>query len=302
MLLIDTDPGIDDAHALAMATRAVDHDQLIVTTVAGNVGLGPVTDNARWLLAQWAPSVPLFRGAAAPLVRPAVDAAHIHGEDGLGGLPRERGGVAVREPHAANAIVDAARAHAGQLDVVALGPLTNLALALLLEPSLPDLLRSVTIMGGSPAQHGNASLNAEFNVFADAEAAEVALSRLRRVTLLTWDASLATRFTASELASMWSGDSAEARTLRAIHEHRTTHDAAYAANATFGRPDPLAMAIALRPDCIASSVSHRVHVVHDGGLAHGGTLVDERDTTDDRPPIALPQTFHRDTLIEALTV
>jgi purine nucleosidase len=302
VLLIDTDPGIDDAHALAMATRSVAHDQLIVTTIAGNVGLDRVTDNAEWLLAQWAPSVPLFRGAATPLVGPTVDAAHIHGDDGLAGFPRERATAQVQGPPAASAIVDAARANVGELDIVALGPLTNLALAVLLEPALPDLVRSVTIMGGSPAQFGNASLNAEFNVFADAEAAEVTLSRMRDVTLLTWDTSLETRFTASELARMWSGDSVEARTLRALHEHRMANDAAYAANETFGRADPLAMAVALRPECVATSVAHRIHVVRDGGLAHGGTLVDHLDATSDRPPVVIPQTFHRDILIDALAV
>lgn len=302
MYLIDTDPGLDDAHALAMATRSVDHDQLIVTTVAGNAGLEQVTRNARWLLGELAPSVPVHRGAEAPLVRSHVGAEHIHGADGMAGFPRSSVAAPLRAAHAANAIVDAARENPGRLRIVALGPLTNIALALALEPRLPELVSSLTIMGGSPAQHGNASLNAEYNVFADAEAAEAVLSRMPRASLLTWDASLSTRFSADELAAMWSGGSREARLLRAVHARRCDIDPSYAASADFGRADPLAMAVALRPDCVAATRTHRVHVVHDGGLAHGVTVVDERDATSDRFPVSLPERFHRPALLDALAV
>lgn len=302
MLLIDTDPGLDDAHALAMATRAIPHDELIVTTVAGNVDLDRVTANALWLMSKLAPTVPVHRGAAAPLVRRHVDAAHIHGSDGLGGFPHAASTAEPAPGHAAAAIAEAARAHPGSLRIVALGPLTNLALALSLEPRLPDLVVSVAIMGGSPAQHGNASLNAEFNTFADAEAAEAVFSRMRNITLLTWDATLATRFSADELAGMWVGDSAEARVLRAMHEHRAAGDPDYATRVDYGRADPLAMAVALHPECVASARTHRVHVVHDGGLAHGVTVVDEHDATADRFPVAIPETFHRDALLAALRV
>lgn len=302
MHIIDTDPGLDDAHALAMATRALPHDRLMVTTVAGNVPLDAVTDNAAWLLGELAPSVPLHRGAALPLVGAHVDAAHIHGADGLGGFPRPASRVAPRAQHAAVAIVEAARSHPRDVHIVALGPLTNVAIALALEPALPDLVASVTIMGGSPAQHGNASLNAEYNIYADAHAAEAVFSRMKRISLLTWDASLATRFSAAELDAFWSGDSAEARVLRALSAHRFASDPGYAASADFGRADPLAMAVALRPECVATARTHRVHVVHDGGLAHGVTVVDERDATPDRDPVRIVETFHRDRLLAALAL
>ncbi|WP_243226792.1 nucleoside hydrolase [Microbacterium sp. CIAB417] len=302
MYIIDTDPGLDDAHALAMACRMLPPEQLVITTVAGNVGLGAVTENAAWLLEQWAPEVALYAGAALPLSGAPVDAAHIHGDDGLAGFPRERATRRPHSEHAAVAIAKLARQHPGTLRIIALGPLTNLALALALEPGLPDLVADLTIMGGSPAQHGNASLNAEFNIFADPVAAEVVFARMRHITLLTWDASLAHRFSRAELEGFWAGDSAPARTLRALHEHRISNDPGYAANTDFGRPDPLAMAAALAPGCIASAREHRVRVVHDGGLAHGVTVVDERDATSDRAPVRLIDAFHADALRAALTV
>jgi purine nucleosidase len=302
MYIIDTDPGLDDAHAIAMATKLLPHDRLVVTTVAGNVGLDAVLDNAAWLLDELAPSVPLYRGAAGPLVGSAVDAAHIHGADGLGGFPHARGRTAPQREHAAVAIAELARAQAGALHIIALGPLTNLALALALEPALPDLVASVTIMGGSPAQHGNASMNAEYNVYADAHAAEAVFSRMRRISLLTWDASLSTRFTRAELDAFWSGPSVQARVLRDLAAHRFSADADYASSADFGRADPLAMAVALRPECVASARAHRVHVVHDTGLAHGVTVVDERDATSDRHPVRIVESLHREPLLDALTV
>lgn len=300
--LIDTDPGLDDAHAIAMATRSAAHPDLVFTTVSGNVGIDTVTANAAWLIEQLAPTVPLYRGAAAPLVGPGVGAAHIHGDDGLAGFPRTRAGIVPRPGHAALAIVEHARTHRAELHIIALGPLTNIALALALEPDLPNLVGSLTIMGGSPAQHGNASLAAEYNIYADAAAAEAVFSRMQRITLLTWDASLATRFSGEEMAAFWAGTSAEARLLGGLAEHRLSTDAAYAASADFGRADPLAMAIALRPEVVADSRHHRVHVVHDGGLAHGVTIVDERDATDDREPVRIVTAFHRELLLDALTL
>jgi purine nucleosidase len=300
--LIDTDPGLDDAHALAMATRRLPHDELLVTTVAGNVGIDAVTTNAAWLLHELAPSVPLHRGAAAPLVGAAVEAAHIHGNDGLAGFPRSGDGVAVRDGAAAVVIAETARHNAGALHLIALGPLTNIALALGLEPRLPELVASVTIMGGSPAQYGNASLNAEYNIFADPAAAETVFARMRNVSLLTWDTTLANRFTRDELHSFWAGDSAEARLLRALGEHREASDPVYAASAEFGRADPLAMAVALSPECVTEVAFHRVHVVHDGGLAHGVTVVDHRDASDDREPVRIVHGFDRRALLAALTL
>lgn len=302
MHIIDTDPGLDDAHAIAMATRLLPHDELVVTTVAGNVGLDAVTANAAWLLAQWAPQVPLYRGAAAPLVGEMVDAAHIHGDDGLAGFPRTPTPFDGPTTPAAVAIADLVRALPGEVDIVALGPLTNIALALALEPRLPELVRSLTVMGGSPAQHGNASLNAEYNVYADPAAAEVVLARMTTVTLLTWDTCLTHRFSRAELADFFGGTSAEARLLARLHEHRLAHDPAYAALTDYGRADPLAMAAALAPACVATTTSHGVQVVHDGGRAHGVTVVDERDALDGRPRVRLVETFHRPALVHALTI
>lgn len=302
MLLIDTDPGLDDAHALAMATARVPHDELVVTTVAGNVGIDAVTRNAAWLLSRLAPTVPLHVGAAGPLVGAPVDAAHVHGPDGLGGFPREDAGIEPRGEHAVDAIVRLARQQNGELDVVALGPLTNIALAAALEPRLPSMIRSLTVMGGSPSGFGNASPNAEYNVFADPVAAEAVFARFPDATLVSWDLCLAVRFPRDRLDAFWAGGSDAARLLRALSDHRMIADPDYATSPDFGRADPLAMAVALDPRCVTRSTHHAVTVGHGGGLAHGLTVVDRRDEMPDRPTVRIVDELDLPMVTALLTV
>lgn len=301
MFLIDTDPGIDDAHALAMAFTRVSAEQLIVTTVAGNVGIDAVTHNACRLVGALAPSVPVHRGAAGPILGGAVEASHIHGDDGMGGF--EWPDVPVAEPSdigAVQAILDAADEHGRDLTIVALGPLTNLALAIRIDPALPGRIGRIVSMGGSPAGWGNASINAEFNVFADPIAAEIVYSTVP-LTLITWDLTQRTRFLPSELDGFWAGGSPAARLLRSIHEHRRAVDPAIGRMADFGRVDPLAMAVAL-DETVATAADRHAVVVGYGGLAHGVTAVDWQDAAADRPRIDLVTAIDRDRALSLFTL
>lgn len=301
MFLIDTDPGLDDAHALAMAFRRLPADELIVTTVAGNVGIDVVTANARRLVSAMAPGVPVHRGAAGPLLGDVVEAPHIHGGDGMGGFAWDERELAPEAPtHAVRAILDAADEHGSDLTVVALGPLTNLALAIRLDPTLPGRIGRVVSMGGSPAGLGNASINAEFNVFADPIAAEIVYSTTPLI-LITWDLTQRVRFSPAELDAFWAGDSAAARLMRGIHEHRKATDPAIAAIPDFGRVDPLAMAVALDDSVTVEFDSHPV-VVGQGGLAHGVTAVDWKDSLVGRPRLTIPTRIDRDRAIDLFTL
>ncbi len=301
MFLIDTDPGIDDAHALAMAFTRLPADRLIVTTVAGNVGIDTVTENACRLVGALAPDVPVHRGASGPLLGSVVEAAHIHGDDGMGGFAwPERPLASEAGTHAVQAILDAADRYGRDLTVVALGPLTNLALAIRLDPTLPTRIGRVVSMGGSPAGWGNASMNAEFNVFADPIAAEIVYSTTP-LTLITWDLTQRVRFSHDELDAFWASDSDAARLLRGIHEHRKASDPAIARIPDFGRVDPLAMAIALDESVLVEADRHPV-VVGYGGLAHGVTAVDWKDTAMGRPHIAIPTRIDRARAIELFTL
>ena len=170
-IILDCDPGVDDALAIAFAHGHPGIDLLGITTVAGNVGLAKTTANALAVCEYiGAGGTPVTAGCAGPLLRPALDARQVHGESGLGGavLPAAAGSPA--PGHAIDYIIDTVRAAPGQITLVATGPLTNIALAVKREPRLTDWVREFVIMGGS-AGRGNVTPAAEYNIWADPEAA-----------------------------------------------------------------------------------------------------------------------------------
>jgi purine nucleosidase len=173
-LVIDVDTGIDDALALLYACATPTAEIVGVSTVVGNVGLRAATRNTRAVLALAARGdIPVWPGAASPLSPASADARHVHGESGLGHAELPEPPEPASRTHAVDAIVTAAHAHAGRLILVATGPLTNIALAVMREPELPSLVKRFVIMGGAYAEAGNVTPSAEFNIWHDPEAARI---------------------------------------------------------------------------------------------------------------------------------
>ena len=189
-LLLDCDPGLDDALALLLAHGDPDLDLVGVTTVGGNVKLENTTRNALQLreYLKFA-TVPVSAGAAEPLTRQFRDAAHVHGAGGLGNVKLPEATLAVTGIHAVDFIIDTLRATPGAVHLVATGPMTNIALALEKEPALARWAASFTIMGGSYTR-GNATVAAEFNIWADPEAARIVFDADWRVTMIGLDLTL----------------------------------------------------------------------------------------------------------------
>jgi purine nucleosidase len=319
-LIIDTDAGIDDAQALLVAfAECVGKSSpssssspssrpvlLGLTCVAGNVPLDLVVGNVGACLdaAGWtAGSVPLLVGASRPLISPHKDASAWHGSDGLGntgrGLlhalpppevqqPREHAAVAIprlcREWIASQARGDDETGQGRRLPtLIALGPLTNLALAVRLDPALPSLVESVVIMGGACQAVGNASLASEFNIQADAEAARIVLGAFPRITLVTWELTMRCGLD-DAFMDRWAGSKAPPTRAGAFVADVTAHliraskaeGEEYAALG-FLIPDPLAMCVALRPAEVVTRVSprrRRVYVELAGSVTRGMTAVD----------------------------
>jgi inosine-uridine nucleoside N-ribohydrolase len=188
-VIYDTDPGVDDAMALyfAMAHPAI--ELVGITTTFGNVSVEQAATNALYLTALAGQDVPVTRGVAVPWVKPGESPpAHIHGADGLGNLPARQAVARRIDPRAsAQFIVDMARAHPGEIDLVAVGPLGNLALALMLEPALPTLIREVVIMGGTVLEPGNVSPVAEANIWNDPHAADRVFTAGWKLTMVGLD-------------------------------------------------------------------------------------------------------------------
>ncbi|WET40072.1 ribonucleoside hydrolase RihC [Citrobacter enshiensis] len=169
-IILDTDPGIDDAAAIAAALFAPQLDLQLMTTVAGNVSVEKTTRNALQLLHFWNADVPLAQGAATPLLRPLRDAAYVHGESGMEGYDFVAHNRQPLAKPAFIAIRDALMSAPEPVTLVAIGPLTNIALLLKHYPECIFNVRRLVIMGGS-AGRGNFTPNAEFNIAVDPEAA-----------------------------------------------------------------------------------------------------------------------------------
>ncbi|WP_428946227.1 ribonucleoside hydrolase RihC [Pantoea sp. FN060301] len=169
-IVLDTDPGIDDAVAIAAALFSPQLDLKLITTVSGNVALEKTTHNALQLMDFWQKDVSVARGAAKPLVRPLRDAAYVHGESGMDGYAFTKPQRTALTQPAVTAIYDALIASKEPVTLVAIGPLTNIALLLSRYPEAKKSVRRLVLMGGS-AGRGNFTPNAEFNIAIDPEAA-----------------------------------------------------------------------------------------------------------------------------------
>lgn len=189
-LIIDTDPGADDVVALLLALASPEQlNVLAITTVAGNVRLDKTSRNAR-LAREWAgrEEVPVYAGAPKPLVRTPIYAENIHGKEGLSGVTVHEPKKGLAEGSAVNYLIDTLKqAKPHSITIAMLGPQTNLALALIQEPEIVQGIKEVVIMGGAHFNGGNITPVAEFNLFADPQAAEVVLKSGVKLTYLPLD-------------------------------------------------------------------------------------------------------------------
>ena len=187
-IVLDCDPGHDDAVAMMLALGNPAIEVLAITTVGGNQTIDKVTRNAQSVLAMCRrEDVPVYQGASRPLVHRVESAPEIHGESGLDGVELPEPGAALREGHAAVAIVDAVMAaEPGEVTLVGTGPLTNLALAVRLEPRIVERVAEVVVMGGGFPE-ANWTAAAEFNIWVDPEAAAIVFDEPWPVTMVGLD-------------------------------------------------------------------------------------------------------------------
>ncbi|MEW9533584.1 nucleoside hydrolase [Microbispora sp. NPDC049125] len=188
-IVIDCDPGIDDALALALAHGSPGLEIAGVTTVSGNVSLARTTANALALREYLGfPEVPVVPGSARPLLRPPINAAGVHGDHGLGGVRLPEPALPPAPGHAVDFLIDTLASRPGEVTLVAIGPLTNVALAVRKEPRITEWARELVILGGSYTR-GNVTPAAEFNMAADPEAAAVVFGAGWTVTMIGLDVS-----------------------------------------------------------------------------------------------------------------
>jgi purine nucleosidase len=268
-IILDCDPGIDDALAIAFAHGHPGLDLLGITTVAGNVGLAQTTANAL-AVCQFigAGETSVTAGCAGPLLRPALDARQVHGESGLGGATLPPPAAAPAAGHAVDYIIDTIGTARGEITLVATGPLTNIALAVRHEPRLADWVREFVIMGGS-AGRGNTTPAAEYNMWADPEAAAMVFQAGWTVVMLGLDVTLRTGVSPSVLERMGElGRLGTELLLPALERDRLVHEPTGPAV-----HDVCAVAWVAAPT-LFGLVPARVQVETAGRLTSGMTLTD----------------------------
>jgi purine nucleosidase len=265
-LLLDVDTGIDDALAIAYAVES--GVRLVgVSAVAGNVPIDDSTRNSRSVLS-WlgAESVPVHRGASRPLAVPYRDAAHVHGDNGLGGADLGESRAPESQVNGVQAILDAAKRYKGELVVAAVGPLTNLAMAISLVPDLVTMVRRVVVMSGAFCVPGNVTPRAEFNAFADPHAAQQVMSaKWNELVAVGLDVTHQTAISRTQWKALDANGSASADLVRRITGRTFTERGMKG----LFLHDPLAVAVAL--DASLVTTEPRDIVVQTDGDERGNT-------------------------------
>lgn len=278
-VLIDCDPGVDDAIALLLAFASPELDVLGVTTVAGNQTLALTTANAlRVVGLAGRAGLPVAAGADRPLVR-GLAVSKVHGATGLGDFELPEAHGAAVEEHAVDLLARVALASQQPVTLVALGPLTNVALLLALRPEAAARLERVVLMGGAIGA-GNVTPLAEFNIWTDPEAAARVFSSGLDVTMVGLDVTLGACLTAAELGLL--GPGRAARFVARLYESYESKHVSYKTLGGAPVHDAVAVAAAVRPGLLTLSARH-VEVALGSGAGRGQTVVDMRPGSEAEP-------------------
>jgi purine nucleosidase len=277
-LILDTDGGVDDAQALLMLIAGGKTPDAI-TTVFGNVGLDAATRNILSTLAVAGVEVPVHKGMDRPLTQKIIDAKYIHGEDGLGGAPRPLHTASPASEDAIGFLRESFRTAGDKgekIDILMIGPLTNLAMALRLEPSIINGIGQLTIMGGTVYGRGNTTPAAEFNIYADPEAAAVVFAADIEIVVVPWEPCMSHNMTGPAAAAIFDTlpEGPEKVFSKALLQHARQTTESYGGGDTFRFVDPLAAAVVVDPSIVSKTMRASVDVSLAPGMTRGMTVVD----------------------------
>lgn len=271
---VDTDPGVDDAWALLMLLRSDAVRIEGISVVGGNVGLAHTLRNTCRIVDRSPYPVPVHAGAAQPLIGGLPDAGFVHGADGFGNADLPPAVTAPQPVPAVQALIEASHRFSGELNLLALGPLTNLALAIALDPTLPSRCKRIVVMGGAIGAFGNTMVpSAEFNIAFDPEAAAIVFRRWQAIELVDWELTMAVAPLTAEVDEWLQRPLDNARWLRRI----TRPTAEFMASNRFERwtwADPLAAWVALQPDAVLEWSKAPIEVSLAQGPTRGQTVID----------------------------
>lgn len=279
-MIIDTDTASDDAVAILMALRSPEVEVLALTIVAGNMPVAQASINARYTAELCGKEVAVYHGADAPLMREVYRAYFFHGPDGMGNMNYPPPKLQPRPQHAVEALIELIKANPG-VELVTLGPMTNVALAVSQAPEIVRNVSRCVVMGGAACTVGNITPAAEYNIWCDPEAARICFRSGLPIEMVGWELCRGeANLTQDEMRYC-----KEVINTPLAHFAIDCNASALEANRNWlgdpglGLPDPVAMAIALDPTICTRKSKHYVEIECDGLFTRGMTVVDQCNVT-----------------------
>lgn len=285
-ILIDTDTASDDAVALIFALRDDRAHVEAITVVAGNVPVDLGVKNALTAVqvaTTYAP--PVHRGCSKPMLRELFTSEFVHGSDGMGDMHLPAPTLTAASGHAIDKIIDLLSQHPHEIEIITLGPLTNLALAYLKEPRIAEWVKHVFVMGGSGFGPGNITPVAEFNIYVDAEAAHIVLTSKMPLTFVGWDVSTDETFINQADIDALLASGAIGQFCVRCNEGLRKHNVEVWGQSGFDLPDPTTVVAALYPEMVLKQTQAYTFVEHKSADTYGQMVIDGNQLLQ-RPPNA----------------
>ncbi len=272
-IIIDTDPGIDDALAFLLALASPEIQLEALTTTQGNVTIETATRNALAVLELAnASHIPVAAGSAVPLVQPLRASAHVHGESGIGNSKLPAPKSKPLEGHAVDYLIQRALAEPNELSIFPIGPLTNIAMAIRKEPKFAKAVKELVIMGGAVLEHGNVTPQAEFNIWADPHAAHIVFHSGIPITLIPLDVTHKCLLKQTHIDRLLETKSPITRFITQAVETCFAHSKSYGGEGC-AMHDPLTLATIITPELLTFKELY-VDVDYSTGVSMGNTFGD----------------------------
>jgi len=284
--IIDTDTASDDAVALLMALEWEDVKVEAVTIVSGNMSVEQGSINARYTIELCKKSTPVYIGSDRPLKKKKEHADWYHGPDGMGGMNYPSPNNSALEESAIDILISSFRNAPGEITLVTLGPLTNIAVAIEKDPSIVSCIKKIVVMGGSSCTVGNVTPAAEYNIWCDPEAADIVFnSGHPDITMVGWELCRGeANITEEEMEYVYSFKTTKGDFTIDCNKHALESSQNWLGDPGLGLPDPVAMSVALDDSVVVKQSRHNVQVVLDGP-SRGMTIVDQLHVGESEPNI-----------------
>lgn len=284
--IIDTDTASDDAVAILMALQWPDVEVEAITVVFGNVPVEQGSINARYTVELCGAATPVYEGVRRPLLREPSYAYFFHGPDGMGGMNYPAPRRPAEPGHAVAELIRRFGQSPGEITLITLGPLTNIATALTLEPRLAQWVKECYVMGGAACTVGNITPAAEYNIWCDPEAARIVFRSGMKILMAGWELCRGeANLTDDDMQTVIGFNTDRARFTIDCNQSAIKANREWLGDPGLALPDPVTMAIALNPAVCTRRSTHFVDVACDEEITRGMTVVDQLGVTDNAPNI-----------------